>query len=101
MNVIVIIISLPIKIKPLHLSSESPMNKLFAGEEWFLHHSFHLELDVKMLIANCNMLIANRRMLIAKTNMLIDYFFIGMIFKNIVMISTNIAMFLETTVMVF
>lgn len=40
-------------------------------------------------------------MLIAKTNMLIDYFIIGMIFKNTVMISTNIAMFLETTVMVF
>lgn len=47
------------------------------------------------------MLIANQRMLIAKTNMLIDYFIIGMNSKNIVMISTNIAMFLESTVMVF
>lgn len=47
------------------------------------------------------MLIANRRMLIAKTNMLIDYFIIGMISKNIVMIKINIGMFLESTVMAF
>lgn len=54
-----------------------------------------------IIIANQNIIIANRNMLIAKTNMLIDYFFIGMIKKNIAMFSAINAMILENTIIIF
>ena len=53
------------------------------------------------IIANQNIIIAKRKMLIAKTNMLMDYFFIGMIKKNIAVFATINAMILESTVMTF
>lgn len=63
--------------------------------------AFSLCFACNIIIANQNIIIANRNMLIAKTNMLIDYFFIGMIKKNIAVFSPINTRILENTVMTF